>query len=63
MIFCDILGLKRPDNCLIAEEKTRKNITQETCPDRGPNPGLCVTGACYRQLHSGGRDVFFTYPN
>ena len=27
------------DICLTGEEKPRKNLTQETCPDRGSNPG------------------------
>ena len=39
MIFGDIGGLKLPDICLTGEEKPRKNLTQETCPDRGSNPG------------------------
>ena len=38
MIFGDLGGLKRPDICLKVR-KTLKNITQETCPDRGSNPG------------------------
>ena len=33
---------KLPDICLTGEENPRKNLTQETCPDRGSNPG--VTG-------------------
>ena len=39
MIFGDLVGLKLPDICLTGEEKPRKNLTQETCPDRGSNPG------------------------
>ena len=39
MIFGDLGGLKHPDICLTGEEKPRKNLTQETCPDRGSNPG------------------------
>ena len=39
MIFGDYGGLKLPDICLTGEEKPRKNLTQETCPDRGSNPG------------------------
>ena len=39
MIFGDLGGLKLPDICLISEEKPRKNLTQETCPDRGSNLG------------------------
>ena len=34
MIFEDLGGLKLPDICLTGEEKPRKNLTQETCPDR-----------------------------
>ena len=48
MIFGDLVGLKFPDICLTGEEKPRKNLTQETCPDRGSNPGpLCGKRACY----------------
>ena len=50
-------GLKFPDICLTGEEKPRKILTQETCPDRGSNPGpLYDSRACYHWLHSGGRD-------
>ena len=58
MIFGDLVGLKLPDICLTGEEKPRKNLTQETCPDRGSNPGpLRDRRACYRLLHrSGSRD-------
>ena len=49
------MGVKLPDICLIGEEKPRKILTQETCPDRGSNPGpLRDRRACYRLLHSGG---------
>ena len=49
MIFVDIGGLQLPDICLKGEEKTRKNLTQETCPDRGWNSGpLRDRRACYR---------------
>ena len=35
--------------------KPRKNLTQETCPDRGSNPGpLRDKRAFYHLLHSGG---------
>ena len=34
MIFGDLVGLKLPDIRLTGEEKPRKNLTQETCPDR-----------------------------
>ena len=55
MIFGDLGGLKLPDICLTGEEKPRKNLTQETCPDRGSNPGtLRDSRACYHLLHSGG---------
>ena len=55
MIFGDLVGLKFPDICLAGEEKPRKNLTQETCPDRGSNPGpLRDKRACYHLLHSGG---------
>ena len=54
MIFVD---LKLPDICLTGEEKPRKNLTQETCPDQGSNPGpLCDMHVCYRLAHSGGHD-------
>ena len=39
MIFGDLVGLKLPDIRVTDEEKPRKNLTQETCPDRGSNPG------------------------
>ena len=52
MIF---VGLKFPDICLTGEEKPRKNLTQETCPDRGSNHGpLRNRRACYCLSHSGG---------
>ena len=51
MIFRDLGGLK-----LTGKEKPRKNLTQETCPDRGSNPGpLRDKRACYHLLHSGGQ--------
>ena len=41
-------GLKLPDICLTGEEKLRKNLSQETCPDRRSNPSpLCDRHACY----------------
>ena len=56
MIFGDLMGLELPDIRLTGEEKPRKNLTQETCPDRGSNPGpLRDTCACYHLPHSGGR--------
>ena len=55
MIFVDLVGLKRPDIRLTDEEQPRKNLTQETCPYRGSNPGpLRDKRACYHLLHSGG---------
>ena len=39
MIFGDLGYLKLPDICLTGEENSRKNQTQETCPDRESNPG------------------------
>ena len=53
MIFGDLGGLKLPDMCLTGEEKPRKNLTQETYPDRGLDPGpLRDKRACYHLLHS-----------
>ena len=55
MIFGDLGGLKFPDICLTGEEKPRKNLTQETCPNRGSNLGpLRDKHTCYHFLHSGG---------
>ena len=57
MIFGDLVGLKLPDIRLTGEEKPRKNLTQETCPDRRSNPGpLRDKRACYHLFHSGGRN-------
>ena len=54
MIFGDLVDLKLPDICLAGEEKTPKNLTQETCSDRGSNPGaLHDRHTCYRLLHTG----------
>ena len=39
IIFGDLVGLTLPDIRLIGEEKPRKNLTQETSPDRESNPG------------------------
>ena len=56
MIFGDLEGLKLPDISLTGEEKPRKKLTQESCPDQGSNPGpLRDRRACYRLTHSGGR--------
>ena len=54
-IFRDLGGLKLPDICLTGEEKTRKNLTQEICPNRGSNPGpLHDRRTCYHLVHSSG---------
>ena len=56
----DIGDLCEPDICLIDEEKSRENLTQETCPDWGSKPGLVRDRrACYRLLHSGGLLIKF----
>ena len=55
LIFGDLVGLKHPGICLTGEEKPRKNLTQETYPFRGSNPGtLRERRACYRLIHNGG---------
>ena len=54
MIFGDLVGLKFPDICLTGEKKPRKNLTQETCPDRDRTRARCVTSAHAIMLHSGG---------
>ena len=55
MVFGDLGGLKFHDICLTGEEEPRKNLTQETCPDRESNPGpLRDRCECYRLAHSGG---------
>ena len=57
MIFGDLGGLNLPDICLTGKEKPSKTLTQETCPDRGSNPGpLRVRRACYCLAHSSGRN-------
>ena len=59
MIFGDLGGLKLSDICLTGKEKPRKNLTQETCPDRGSNPGpLRDKRACCRLAHSGGHSLY-----
>ena len=56
MIFGVLVGLKLPDIRLTGEEKPRKNLTRETCPYRGSNPGpLHDERACYHLFHSGGQ--------
>ena len=64
MIPGDLGGLKFPDICLTGEGKPRKNLTQETCPDRVSNPGpLRDKRACYHLVHGGGRyeNINFSY--
>ena len=42
----------------------KKNLTQETCPDWGSNPGLLRDKrACYHLLHSGGQYVLTNFLN
>ena len=58
MIFGDLGDLKLPDICLIGKGKTPKKVTQETCPDRGSNPGpLRDRRECYRLALSGGLEL------
>ena len=58
MIFGDLAGLKILDSRLTVEENPEKNLTQETCPDRGSNPGpLRDKRECYHLFHSGGLEV------
>ena len=55
MIFGDLGGLKLPNIYLTGEEKSRKDLTQETCPDRTSNPGpLRDRRTCYHLFYSGG---------
>ena len=58
MILGDLVGLKLPDICLTGEENPWENLTQETCPDRGSNPGpLRDRWACYHLTQSGGHKL------
>ena len=58
MIYGDLGGLKLPDICLTGEEKPQKNLTQETCPDWGSNPGpLHDRRTCNRLAHSSRQPV------
>ena len=64
MIFGEPGGLKFPDICLTGEEKPRKKLTQESCPNRGSNPGpLRDRRACCRLAHSGGQKFQEIYYN
>ena len=50
------LGPKVPWHLCYRRGKTRKNLAQETCPDRGSNPHpLRDKRTCYHLLHSGGQ--------
>ena len=56
MMFGDLVGLKLPNIRLTSEEKPRKNLIQEPCPDRELNPGpLRGKSECDHLLHSGER--------
>ena len=58
IIFGDLVGLKFPDIRVTGEQKPRKNLSQETCPDRGSNPSpLRDKRACYHLFHSGGHKL------
>ena len=62
MIFGDLVGLKLPDIRPTGEEKPRKILTQEPCPDRGSNPGpLRDKRACYHLFHSGGQELMSNF--
>ena len=63
MIFGELVSLKLPGICLTGEQKHRKTLTQETCPDRESNSGpLRDRRSCYRLLHSGGQPGTFYEP-
>ena len=58
IIFGYLGDLKLPDICLTGEQKPRKNLTQETCPDLGSNPySLRDRRARYLLAGSGGRII------
>ena len=60
MIFGDLgtLWAEIFPTFLLQVKKNPQNLTQETCPDRGSNPGpLRDKRACYRLLHSGGHNL------
>ena len=62
MIFGDLGGLKLPDICLTGEEKPRKSLTQETCPDRGSNPApLRDKRACWPTTVDDLLFIYFIY--
>ena len=45
MTFGDLGDLKLPDIRLTGEEEPRKNLTQQTCPDRDRTRARCMRGA------------------
>ena len=54
MIFGDLVGLNFLTFVLQVRKNPEKNFTQETCPNRGSNPGpLRDKRACYHLFHSG----------
>ena len=68
IIFGNLVGLKLPDIHLTGEEKPRKNLTAETCPDRGSNPGplrdkemviILIASTCTFQLSVFCEDVLY----
>ena len=55
MIFGDLGAESFLTFVLQMRKNLEKNLTQETCSDRGSNPGpLRDKRACYHLLHSGG---------
>ena len=64
MIFWDLVRLNFPEICLTGEKNSGKNLTQETCPDRGSYPfPLCDRRACYRLPRSGGHHYMMPSQN
>ena len=62
MIFGGLGGLKLPYICLTGEEQLRKNLTQETCPDRGSNPGpMRDRRACYFLAHRWTQEIVIAW--
>ena len=64
ILFCYCMfltSLLKDSICLTGEKIPRKNLTQETCPDRGSNPGpRRDRRACYRLPQSG--RLWLRYP-
>ena len=64
MIFGDLCGPKVSWHLSYRWEKPPKNLTQETCPNRGSNLGpLRDRRAWYRLFHSGGHVTHNTWNN